>query len=110
MSDKTVLIIPDEEINLYKNDLLNSKIYMENLRDLINNREDKKTLTIGLFGLWGTGKSSIIKTLQESFKNDPKHESICSNICNKISNKNNKMESDTVKFIKYDAWKYSGDS
>ena len=44
--------------------------------------------TIGLFGSWGTGKSSIIRTVQKT-----------------IEDKHN-----DIKFITYDAWKYANDS
>lgn len=70
------------------NDLLKTGIYAENLVKVIENTPKDKVFTIGLFGGWGTGKSSIIKTAQ-----------------NTIEKKNT-----DVKFITYDAWKYANDS
>lgn len=68
MKNKFVL---DEEINLNeKHDFLNTKIYVQKLKDSINNAPDKETFTIGLFGEWGSGKSSIIKTLREELEKD----------------------------------------
>jgi hypothetical protein len=78
--------IIDQEINLNKDDFLNTKIYSDNLSKIIKNTELNKVFTIGLFGSWGIGKSSIIKTAQQDF-NEKK-----------------------IKFITYDAWQYNNDS
>lgn len=79
--------IPDKEINLDENDLLGAKPYAETLSEIISN--SNTPFTIGLFGGWGVGKSSIIKTIEDKFNNDTK--------------------SDVAVFT-YDAWKYSNDS
>lgn len=79
--------IPDKEINLEKNDLLGAKPYVDTLSEIISNSQTP--FTIGLFGGWGVGKSSIIKTIEDKFNND---------------NKSN------VAIFTYDAWKYSNDS
>jgi hypothetical protein len=82
--------IIDEEINLLgKNDLLNTNVYAQNLKKAIVNAPSNKPFTIGLFGEWGSGKSSIVKTVREEIE----------------GTKNTK-----IKFIIYDAWKYSNDS
>lgn len=79
--------ITDKEINLNEIDSLQTKKYVNTLKEMITSSESK--YTIGLFGEWGTGKSSIVKTVQEELeKENPKD----------------------IKFIVYDAWKYSGDS
>ena len=79
--------IPDEEIDLNKEDLLETKRYADTLKEIIVSSVPK--CTIGLFGKWGTGKSSIIKTVRKELENE---------------------EGENIKFIVYDAWKYSGDS
>lgn len=81
--------IIDEEISLTgANDILKTKVYSDNLKEVILNTPDKKVFTIGLFGSWGAGKSSIIRTAKEDIENNnPK-----------------------IKFITYDAWKYVNDS
>ncbi len=79
--------IPDKEINLDENDLLGAKPYAETLSEIISN--SKTPFTVGLFGGWGVGKSSIIKTIEDKFNND--------------------IKSDVAVFS-YDAWKYSNDS
>ena len=82
--------IPDREIVLSKDtDLLNTSIYANNLVDLIKSAPLGQVFNIGLFGSWGSGKSSIIATAKEQL----------------ISSKDSK-----VKFITYDAWKYANDS
>ena len=55
---------------------------------IIKNTPQDKVFTIGLFGSWGSGKSSIIKTTKDTIE----------------------AEDDKVKFITYDAWKYVNDS
>lgn len=56
-------ILIDKEIDLNQKDLLNTKAYTKSLADLILNSPADQPFTIGLFGEWGSGKSSIIKTL-----------------------------------------------
>jgi len=81
-----VKYIPDQAINLVENDLLGTSVYVETLEKIIKDSDTPHT--IGLFGSWGSGKSSIIKTFHEKLKND---------------------ESSKVKVFIYDAWKYSKD-
>ena len=82
--------IPDREIVLSKDtDLLNTSTYADNLTNLIQQAPKEQVFTIGLFGSWGSGKSSIIETSKNSLT--------CS-------------EDVKVKFITYDAWKYANDS
>lgn len=70
-------------------DLLNTKVYAEALAKSIESIPENKSFTIGLYGDWGTGKSSVIKTLEKKYKasSDKKY-----------------------KFVTYDAWKYANDS
>ena len=79
--------IIDEEIDLEEKDYLNSKKYSIALKEIIDSAPNNKVFTIGLFGGWGTGKSSIIKTTENLYTN-----------------------TEAVKFIKYDAWQYVNDS
>ncbi|MDA2920307.1 KAP family NTPase [Desulfobacterota bacterium AH_259_B03_O07] len=80
--------IPDKEIDLYSHeDLLGTIPYVNTLVEIIKNCDTP--FTIGLLGGWGTGKSSIIKTLENHFYKD---------------------EANKIKVFIYDAWKYSNDS
>ena len=82
--------IPDKEIILNKStDLLNTSIYANNLANMIQQAPQGQVFNIGLFGSWGSGKSSIIATAKDKL----------------TSHKGFK-----VKFITYDAWKYANDS
>lgn len=82
--------IPDKEIILDKStDLLNTSIYANNLANMIQQAPQGQVFNIGLFGSWGSGKSSIIATAKDKL----------------TSHKGSK-----VKFITYDAWKYANDS
>ena len=80
----------DKEINLNQDghDLLKTKPYSDTLKKMILNSPDR-SFTIGLFGEWGSGKSSIIKTTKENLE---------------------KQKDKKIKFIVYDAWKYANDS
>lgn len=93
--------ILDEEINLLESqgdggkgtaDLLNTTSYVDTLTECVMNAPTDKTFNIGLFGEWGSGKSSIIRTfrgkIKERYQNGGKN----------------------VKVITYDAWKYANDS
>lgn len=80
--------IEDKEINLIdEDDILETKRYAESLKDTILNAPTP--FNIGLYGEWGSGKSSIIKTAQSQLE----------------SNQEQK-----IKFVIYDAWKYANDS
>ncbi len=83
--------VTDEEIvfNAKDLDLLNGKAYSAALAKAIENAPEKGTFIIGLFGEWGIGKSSIIKTVQDRLK---------------------KAHKEKIKVITYDAWKYVDDN
>jgi hypothetical protein len=93
--------IIDEEIDLFekqadddvqKKDLLNTVTYVNTLTNCVMNAPEDRSFTIGLFGEWGSGKSSIIRTFSKD-------------IVSKYEEKKQK-----VKVITYDAWKYANDS
>jgi KAP family P-loop domain. len=78
--------IQDNPTDLNKDDFLGTRLYCKVLNDSISNSFEDKSTTIGLFGEWGLGKSSIIETTKKDFEN-----------------------TDTL-FITYDSWKYSNDN
>lgn len=82
-----MIFLIDKEVDLKKQDFLNTSSYSNALLEVIRNSPVENSFTIGLFGEWGSGKSSIVKTVEEEFR----------------STKN-------VKFVIYDSWKYSNDS
>lgn len=79
--------IEDKEINLHEEDILQTKPYAESLKNTILNAPTP--FNIGLYGEWGSGKSSIISTVQKELENS---------------------ENPKIKFVVYDAWKYANDS
>lgn len=81
--------IIDKEVNLLNEDFLETKHYSNNLTRVIRNTEEGKVFTIGLFGSWGSGKSSIIETTKKEIE---------------------ETKEDNTKFIVYDAWQYANDS
>ena len=81
--------IPDMESDLRENDQFNSLKYAETLAAAIN-ESPKQSFAIGLFGEWGSGKSSIVRTAQSILESQKKGKK--------------------YHFYTYDAWKYSNDS
>ncbi|MEI3789288.1 MULTISPECIES: KAP family P-loop NTPase fold protein [unclassified Chryseobacterium] len=57
-------------------DLLGFKVHADLLIDVIN---DKNVLpiTIGVFGDWGSGKSSVLQIIKNEFESDENKESLC---------------------------------
>ncbi|PWJ89045.1 KAP-like P-loop domain-containing protein [Oceanotoga teriensis] len=83
--------IGDRSITLNEDtDILKTSVYTDTLVDIINSKNDDSNFTIGLFGKSGSGKSSILKTLEERIKED------------------NKLKKD-LKVFKYDALRYTGE-
>jgi hypothetical protein len=83
-------LIPDIERNLDQEnaDLMGTGPYADVLEKMIEDNIEKDTpLTIGLFGGWGSGKSSVVTTMSDRFS-----------------------QKESVKIVIYDAWKYSGDA
>lgn len=50
-------------------DLLGYSIHASLLKDVVTNPKNLP-ITVGLYGDWGSGKSSILKILQEQLEND----------------------------------------
>lgn len=50
----------DKPIQNFEQDKLNRKSFVENLVNDIHNYKDKESLTIGVYGQWGSGKTSIL--------------------------------------------------
>ena len=78
------------EINEASNDLLHTRRYADILLQGIKDAPQGEAYTIGLFGEWGSGKSSVIETMSAKAGNDEQLKKF--------------------KIVNYDAWKYSGDS
>ena len=83
-------LIVDTERNLVENgDLLGTMCYADQLADTVKSVPAEQAYTIGLYGTWGSGKSTIIRTAKDKLEKD---------------------ENSRIKMVVYDAWKYSGDS
>ena len=85
----SISFIHDKNVDLSNSDLLGTKAYADTLFEIIKGaKNDNKSISIGLFGDWGSGKSSIITTLKNQLE----------------------REEQNIKFIEYDAWIHSEDS
>ncbi len=88
-----ITFIEDKEFDLSdkdNEDLLGTKPYAETLFEVIIGSTGKQN--IGLFGGWGSGKSTIIRTLEKF-----------------IAINNEDKTKEKIAFFKYDAWKYAKD-
>jgi Cdc6-like AAA superfamily ATPase len=83
------LLLRDEPIETEDLDRFKHSIFVEVLFDLIS--EVENSCTIGLFGKWGSGKTSIVKMLFNKMRND-------------------KKLAKTTKCLYIDLWKYSSES
>ncbi len=83
--------IPDKVLKLTdESDLLGTKPYSDTIFEIVNKCEGKKN--IGLFGSWGSGKSTILTTLEDLIKE-----------------RNLKGKNEKIAYFEFDAWKYSKD-
>ncbi|WP_141673361.1 P-loop NTPase fold protein, partial [Allomuricauda sp. CP2A] len=82
--------IPDEVLKLTDDtDLLGTKPYSDTIFEIVNNCSGSKN--IGLFGSWGSGKSTILTTLEN------------------LIDEHNAIKTEKIAYFEFDAWKYSKD-
>jgi len=74
MKNFTKIFEAEVPIEHKKEDLLDRDKFVEHLSDSILSWKARKSLTIGLFGEWGTGKSSIINLEKEHLGNKDEKE------------------------------------
>lgn len=91
MKDK---IKSDEAIDSFDDDLLNRKPFVENLSSSLLSWNNKNSLVVGLFGKWGSGKTSVINLLEKQLCSEKE----------KFSKKDKKR---TPIIIKFNPWGYS---
>lgn len=79
-------MLTDNEISKAEQDLLNFSALSETLKDIIKNSDTP--ITIGLYGEWGSGKTSLMRMTQELLK------------------KEDMIKEGTIKTAWFDAWKF----
>lgn len=82
---------PDQPIKSYKEDILGRYPFAQSLGDAILGYQEKDSIVIGLFGAWGSGKTSIINMALE-------HIDLVSN---------NKIDDEKPIVIRFNPWNYS---
>lgn len=60
---------PDQPITSHKEDILNRHLFSQSLGKAILSYKDKNSVVIGLFGAWGSGKTSIVNMSLEYVDN-----------------------------------------
>jgi len=78
---KKIKMLTDNEIHYIKDDKLKFKAYVETLNEVIKN--SSTPLTIGIYGEWGSGKTSLMRLTLNSYKREK-----------------------SIKTVWFDAWKY----
>jgi len=66
---------PDQPIKSYKEDILGRHAFAQSLGSAILSYKEKDSIVIGLFGAWGSGKTSIINMALEHIYSSPKNRS-----------------------------------
>ena len=82
---------PDQPIQSSKEDILGRKAFAQSLGNAILNYKEKDSIVIGLFGAWGSGKTSIINMALEHI------DYVC---------KDKKSESEPI-IVRFNPWNYS---
>ena len=82
---------PDQPIKSCKEDILGRKSFAQSLGDAILNYKEKESIVVGLFGEWGSGKTSLINMALEHI--------------NDVSR--GKTSDDKPIIIKFNPWNYS---
>jgi predicted KAP-like P-loop ATPase len=85
---------PDQPIKSNKDDKLNRSAFAQSLGEAIISYKDEDSIVIGLFGTWGSGKTSIINLVLEHIA---------------LISKDNSSSSSSDKpiVIKFNPWNYS---
>ena len=68
MEKNMISINADKPITKSEEDVLGRKKFVENLTNILTSYEDTNSLTIGLYGKWGSGKTSIINLTTTKLK------------------------------------------
>ena len=56
---------PDQPIQSSKDDILGRSSFAKSLGDAVLSYTEKESIVVGLFGEWGSGKTSIINMMLE---------------------------------------------
>lgn len=82
----TTLFLDDNPISDLQDDNLEYKSIVIRLKEILLSNDYKKSFTIGLVGVWGSGKSSIIKMINSELNyNKPFHKKLIESIKGSLS-------------------------
>jgi len=65
ISETILTNLEKDNISAEKKTNLNFEAYAEALSELIISEDNEKALTIGIFGRWGSGKTTLMKTIEK---------------------------------------------
>ena len=60
----------DSPVRKYEDDLLNRYPFAERVANRIKGSKQKDSIVIGIYGEWGTGKTSVVNFIKEELSSD----------------------------------------
>lgn len=87
-----VYIIPDNPVKEYAD--FGFSAYVETISDLIANSLNKTPLVIGVYGKWGSGKTTLMRSIEHKLKHNPAYREMPFRVC---------------KPVWFQAWKYKNE-
>lgn len=67
---KEELLYLDQPINQVQEDKLERSLFANRLSKIIETRDEKESIVIGLYGKWGTGKTSVLNLIKNDIHNE----------------------------------------
>ncbi|MGE1059897.1 KAP family P-loop NTPase fold protein, partial [Bacillus sp. GMa5/1] len=64
------ILYPDTPISKAAEDKLERSHFADRLTDIINTRKEEQSIVIGLYGRWGTGKTSVLNLMKQRIKRE----------------------------------------
>ncbi|MDM5264831.1 KAP family P-loop NTPase fold protein [Bacillus wiedmannii] len=64
------ILYPDTPINEVAEDKLERSNFANRLTNIINTRKQKESIVIGLYGRWGTGKTSVLNLMKQRIQKE----------------------------------------
>ncbi|MDA2180097.1 P-loop NTPase fold protein [Bacillus cereus] len=70
VNQENFILYPDTPINVAAEDKLERSHFTDRLTNIINTRMEKESIVIGLYGKWGTGKTSVLNLMKQRIKKE----------------------------------------
>ncbi|WP_445710460.1 KAP family P-loop NTPase fold protein [Flavobacterium sp.] len=101
-------LLNDDPINFDKEEILNYRSIIDKTTSLLLNENHKKSLTIGLVGPWGNGKSSVLNLIKKKIKESEKKDIITINFQPYLNHKEDDIINEFFISLSNELSKYNG--